>query len=480
MRRVALALLGALLINTMAMAQVSTDYQQGLVTGNYNGGRETIAVLNTAIARNSRVLILNTRTAETAYATVTGYITASPNRIIANLSSDVWDKLGLSPDIEVKIFPPVPAPQARAASPAVTDPPPPPATPSAVADPAPAPAAPQNTAVPQNNPDPEILTRLAALEARARTLEDEISRAQAPREDDLMPEIRAAENRLRDLEEIAAKILTALEARDETRVAELMTQVGEIRRQLAALDAGQSGRLSTLEGLTVNKLSALDASEANRLTTLEGLAVDKLRTLDASEASRLATLEGLAVDKLKTLDANETARLTTLDASQAARLTSLETREAERLKALEAREAEILTMLETLAVNRLTSLEAREADRLKALEEQLKETMNVSTASSAPSTQIQEETLYWTYPVIIGLPDPSTNRVYNLQVGAFNTQESAARTAQLVASLGFQVVIEQSGTLFRVLAVNVPAGMVQYTAQRLAYTGIKEIWVREQ
>ena len=86
-------------------------------------------------------------------------------------------------------------------------------------------------------------------------------------------------------------------------------------------------------------------------------------------------------------------------------------------------------------------------------------------------------------PKIIGMPDPSSNKVYRLQVGSYSTPEAAARNARLVGSLGFDIVTEPyrsaTGMVYRVLAVNVPAVMVQYVALRLASTGIKEIWVRE-
>jgi len=81
--------------------------------------------------------------------------------------------------------------------------------------------------------------------------------------------------------------------------------------------------------------------------------------------------------------------------------------------------------------------------------------------------------------IIPGLPDPSTDKVFSLQVGAFSGQESALRTARLVASLGFHVVWEESGSLYRVFAIDVPAMLIHSAAQRLAYAGIREIWVRE-
>ena len=110
----------------------------------------------------------------------------------------------------------------------------------------------------------------------------------------------------------------------------------------------------------------------------------------------------------------------------------------------------------------------------------------VNPVQPAPIYPVQPTPAYPTQPapvtdvlVIPGLPDPAANRVYRLQVGAFSAQESADRTAQLVASLGFHVVWEQSGTLFRVYAINVPAVLIGSAAQRLGTIGIREVWVRE-
>jgi cell division protein FtsN len=140
------------------------------------------------------------------------------------------------------------------------------------------------------------------------------------------------------------------------------------------------------------------------------------------------------------------------------------------------------------------------------LDAQAKETVNITVTPAAPSTPQQRQPapapshqvppasapvfhaqqapvysapVFQDLPKIIGLPDPSSNKVYRLQVGAFSTVEAADRLVRQVTSLGFQAMQEKSGTMFRVLAVNVPAAMVQYAAQRLASTGIKEIWVRE-
>ena len=77
------------------------------------------------------------------------------------------------------------------------------------------------------------------------------------------------------------------------------------------------------------------------------------------------------------------------------------------------------------------------------------------------------------------LPDPSSGRVYRLQVGAFSTMDAANRISQLLSSVGFSVVQEHNGTTYRVLAVNVPAAMVHPAVQRLGVIGIAQVWIRE-
>ena len=81
--------------------------------------------------------------------------------------------------------------------------------------------------------------------------------------------------------------------------------------------------------------------------------------------------------------------------------------------------------------------------------------------------------------VIPGLPNPNSGRLYQLQVGAFSSLESATQAYQLLRAAGFDTVQEQGGNVYRVYARGVPAQVVQYAAQRLGVMGFRQVWVRE-
>jgi cell division septation protein DedD len=81
--------------------------------------------------------------------------------------------------------------------------------------------------------------------------------------------------------------------------------------------------------------------------------------------------------------------------------------------------------------------------------------------------------------VIPGIPDPNNGRIYRLQVGAFSSPETATIIARQVGSAGFNVVMELSGSMYRVLATDVPAFMVSSAIQRLGVIGINQVWIRE-
>jgi len=78
-----------------------------------------------------------------------------------------------------------------------------------------------------------------------------------------------------------------------------------------------------------------------------------------------------------------------------------------------------------------------------------------------------------------GLPDPNTNRRYQLQVGAFNSQNAAAATFRSLQDAGFSPVYEHSQNFYRVVIADIPASSVASTVQKLGSIGIKQVWVRE-
>jgi hypothetical protein len=82
--------------------------------------------------------------------------------------------------------------------------------------------------------------------------------------------------------------------------------------------------------------------------------------------------------------------------------------------------------------------------------------------------------------VIPGIPNPNSQKIYHVQVGAFTAPEVAVRAEQLVKSAGFTTARDQNGSLYRVFAMNIPAANVYPAIQRLISLGFSQFWVRER
>ena len=86
---------------------------------------------------------------------------------------------------------------------------------------------------------------------------------------------------------------------------------------------------------------------------------------------------------------------------------------------------------------------------------------------------------HYVFPhVIPNLPYPASDRLYRLQVGAFSSPASAVMLARNMANAGFAVVHEPHGGMYRVIALGVPAAMVNSAIYRLASLGITQVWVK--
>jgi cell division protein FtsN len=77
------------------------------------------------------------------------------------------------------------------------------------------------------------------------------------------------------------------------------------------------------------------------------------------------------------------------------------------------------------------------------------------------------------------LPDANSGKVYRLQVGAYSSMESAAKTVELLLSAGFNVELELSNPVYRVVITGINARDVQPVSVRLGSFGFNQIWVRE-
>ncbi|MDR1839171.1 MAG: SPOR domain-containing protein [Treponema sp.] len=81
--------------------------------------------------------------------------------------------------------------------------------------------------------------------------------------------------------------------------------------------------------------------------------------------------------------------------------------------------------------------------------------------------------------LIPGLPDANSGKVYRLQIGAYSTPETAARAVELLLSAGFNVELELSNPVYRVVVTGINARDVQPVSVRLGSFGFNQIWVRD-
>ncbi|MDR0909084.1 MAG: SPOR domain-containing protein [Spirochaetaceae bacterium] len=82
--------------------------------------------------------------------------------------------------------------------------------------------------------------------------------------------------------------------------------------------------------------------------------------------------------------------------------------------------------------------------------------------------------------IMPSLPDPSSNRNYRVQVGAYSSMDSVRSAIQRIYDAGYQAYYESTGSLYRVVLTKVPAWQVSQIAQALDKAGFSEIWVRQE
>jgi len=98
-------------------------------------------------------------------------------------------------------------------------------------------------------------------------------------------------------------------------------------------------------------------------------------------------------------------------------------------------------------------------------------TMPVQPPVQAPSPIIK---------IIPKLPDPSSGKVYRIQVAAFSHIALAQVCFDRLKAAGFSPAYEQNGSLYRVVISGIRAADVSFAAQRLSAAGFSEAWIREE
>jgi cell division septation protein DedD len=76
-------------------------------------------------------------------------------------------------------------------------------------------------------------------------------------------------------------------------------------------------------------------------------------------------------------------------------------------------------------------------------------------------------------------PAPAREKLFNIQVGAFSSVESADRVFRQLRGNGFEAAQVIADNLYHVLAVGIPDSRLEYAAKRLSALGFNDIIIRE-
>jgi hypothetical protein len=82
--------------------------------------------------------------------------------------------------------------------------------------------------------------------------------------------------------------------------------------------------------------------------------------------------------------------------------------------------------------------------------------------------------------VIPAMPNPYSNGLYRVQVGAFSSAGLAQQCFSRLLSAGFFPFYEPYGNVYRVVLTGIRAADMTSVVQRLATVGFYEVWIREE
>ena len=82
--------------------------------------------------------------------------------------------------------------------------------------------------------------------------------------------------------------------------------------------------------------------------------------------------------------------------------------------------------------------------------------------------------------VIPAMPNPYSNSVYRVQVGAFGNAGLAQQCFSRLRSAGFSPAYEPYGNVNRIVLSGIRAADMAAVVQRLAAAGFNEVWIREE
>jgi flagellar biosynthesis GTPase FlhF len=81
--------------------------------------------------------------------------------------------------------------------------------------------------------------------------------------------------------------------------------------------------------------------------------------------------------------------------------------------------------------------------------------------------------------IVPGLPSRNSNNLFRLQVGAYSVKNKAAKIAEFIQNAGFDVELETSGSIYRILVTGIAAPDVYSVSLKLGTLGFGQIWIKE-
>ena len=430
MKRILLVIFKIFFLCTLAMAQLTDFNQRGIATQELKNGGLSIA--HPTLPLNSRVMVANTSNGNEIEATVVGRIPISQNRI-ADLSPDAWLELGLEDGDEIRIF---------STSPLRTQ--------------------------PVVLPVPAEETQLVPVETFAE--EPIVERAKTE-------PISVAETFFMEPEPIVRialvepGLISGIPQTAETERVPDVVQVMQISEEPPALaQAGVSQIVEQPFTITVNNVINMSDDRSSQ-TTETSQQVSPGNVMYSDIIARLAALEA----KIETAAVQPVAPVINVNPQM--------TQYAPPpIQEVQPQQIQIIPMpIQPPPVQQAQIQQPAQQPQFTTQQpiqsppaQQAQIVPQVVQPQPVPQQQPAQP-----QPQVIGVPNPNNGVTYQLQVGAFSTLDAASRMYTLLGNLGFSAVMEQSGTMYRVMAVNVPAAVVNYAIQRLANAGVNQVWVRE-
>ena len=432
MKRFILVLLGGLLLNSLAFAQLGVRTQRGRATQELQA--EGYSAAHNNIPLDSIAKITNTTTGEEIEVTITGRIASSRSRVI-DLSLAAWEALKLTPDTIVMVVynppPPVRNNPTRRPQPAQQTAPEPEPVLEIAAELEPEP---EITAEPEYRPEPEPAPRIAA-------------------EPEYEPE---------PVIPLAIAEPENVNAYDEWAGYEEYAEYADAAEHYDEYTGYEDGTKY------YDEHSRYEDDTVYIAQTGPSIASQLMYHLLILDRTHSAPGSGIG-------DLRDVSMVYQFKHGKNGYLIALYTSAAGPVFPAIPEKSRVLVGLTT--AREVTLKEYVNSSAFKRFVTNKKVLAEIQAALEKPAAELRIAELR--IKVIPSLPNPNSGKIYRLQVGAFSLPKSAAETERQLRDAGFTAARETHGSLYRVMAVGIRAADVHAALRRLESAGFKEVWIRE-